>query len=98
MYQSCNDALHTVRRECPPAGSPDYDQCMRGKNVHALAQGVRECPAGAVRCELAGTTAPRFACVLDATAPQTVYGLPLHGNPSRVLAPQDHDATASSTR
>lgn len=84
MYSSCANALHTVRKECVDKSGPELQACMREKNVHTTSEEVRGCDA-AIRCESAGDTAARFACVSDATAPQRVYGLPLHGAPTRVI-------------
>ena len=95
-HRNCSDALHQVYRECGPPGTDAHDKCMRERNVHGEAASVVSCGAAdgdtrVTQCVVAGSSLPQYTCCRGSgeseVAPQTVYGLPLHGNPSRVVRP-----------
>lgn len=89
VYQSCAEALHRVRRECPRADG----ECARALGVY---ESARDAPCAPTCCELVGTTALRYVCTVDGgdAQCQRVHGLPLHGAPTRVasLTPRGRSA------
>lgn len=79
--ESCAQALIVARRKC---GTLDFDkarECLEG-------QGLREESfERSTECTAAGTSTGWHILLKNGPgAPQTVHGLPLFGNPTRVVA------------
>jgi hypothetical protein len=85
-HPSCAAALHRVRVTCAEAGAEGSDAreaCMRRSGVFVRAADA-DCARPTV-CQLSGSSAPLYACcTLPTEQPQTVYGMPLFGGPSKV--------------
>ena len=82
-YASCTDALHDVRRHCPPPGHEGHEACRTRLGVHTEAVAPGMCPCVPL------TESRRYyvALTTGATEPQRVAGLALFGGPKRVTAP-----------
>jgi hypothetical protein len=85
-HPSCAAALHRVRVACADVGAEGSDAreaCMRRSGVFVHADDA-DCARPTV-CQLSGSSAPLYACCTRPTEqPQTVYGMPLFGGPSKV--------------
>lgn len=78
-YNSCREAIHSVRQDCSSLATQDErDSCMSKKNVHYKSENC-SCSAAPLQCNISGNTQPRFACVPDSTEPQLVYGTHMQG-------------------
>lgn len=83
-HSTCAEALHMVRTECASKLGAERKQCIRKANeahhVHLEPHPSR------TECRVAGDSdVQHVALEVSTTVPQTVYGMPLFGVPSRVV-------------
>lgn len=85
QHARCADALHRARRECGGVGDAE---CLRRLNVHTVREDVAPVAGGvSAECVLSGHTRPFYTALSADAPPQPVtYGLPLRGNPTRVVS------------
>lgn len=77
QHSSCREAVHAAHADC--SLSSNKEEYYKAQNISKNA-GDCACARPPVRCNIAGTSAPVYACLKGAQEePQTVYGLPLHG-------------------
>lgn len=78
-HSTCAEALHTVRTECASKTGAEREQCLREHHVHSEPHPSR------TECRVAGDSDVHHVALEVPTVPQTVYGMPLFGMPSRVV-------------
>ena len=76
-HSDCTQALHAVRQHC----SANDVECLRAHGV-----GATNCDHPLTSCMAAGTSEPVRVCLTHPTEQsQTVYGLGMQGNPTKVI-------------
>ena len=82
-HSSCREALHLARMQCDVLPSEEREVCRAELNIHENKLDV-DTSFTPTKCIRVGYTQPLWTSVSDGRSNEVVYGLSLHGNPTRI--------------